>query len=263
MENNSTWTPSQPSPANWAPDSFRAGPAALYAIGAIFLAIAPGVVYVLVLAATGRIEVFPAASGKAPTIPGVDLLYAQLLTYAVLLPYLLYFLPRVAQRSLAELGLRAPGLREIGIGLAGVVAMFVAVNGASAIVASLTHFHDTEAAVELLGQMKTPAEKVLFVLVAAVLAPIIEELAFRAFLFNAFSRYASLGVAAVVSGVLFGLVHAASAQQLLTVALPLALGGVVLAGVYSISRCYWSNVISHALFNSISLVAVFVFHVKP
>ena len=97
----------------------------------------------------------------------------------------------------------------------------------------------------------------------SVLAPIIEELAFRAFLFNAFSRYASLGVAAVVSGVLFGLVHAASAQQLLTVALPLALGGVVLAGVYSISRCYWSNVISHALFNSISLVAVFVFHVKP
>jgi membrane protease YdiL (CAAX protease family) len=49
---------------------------------------------------------------------------------------------------------------------------------------------------------------------------------------------------------------------LITVAIPLMLGGVVLAAVYRYSRCYWSNVITHGLFNSISLVAVFGFHVK-
>jgi hypothetical protein len=133
----------------------------------------------------------------------------------------------------------------------------------SAGISALTHIHDTEAAVALLAQMKTPFEKLLFVAVAAILAPIIEELAFRAFLFNAFSRYMSISAAALSSAILFGLVHASSAQQLLTVSVPLCFGGLVLAAVYRISRCYWSNVISHAIFNSISLVAVFVFHVKP
>jgi hypothetical protein len=258
VENNSTWTPSPPSPTNWAPDAFPAGRSLLFAIGAVFFSLAPGVAYAVFGVLAGRINPHNPAA-----IAGIDLIYAQLFTYAVLLPYLLYFLPRVAQRSLGELGVRAPGAREVGIGLIGVVAMFVAVNGMSAGISALTHIHDTEAAVALLAQMKTPFEKLLFVAVAAILAPIIEELAFRAFLFNAFSRYMSISAAALSSAILFGLVHASSAQQLLTVSVPLCFGGLVLAAVYRISRCYWSNVISHAIFNSISLVAVFVFHVKP
>jgi membrane protease YdiL (CAAX protease family) len=258
VENNSTWTPSQPSPTNWAPKQFPALQSLAFAFGAVFFAVAPGAAYVIYEVAAGRID-----PHNPTAIPGIDLIYAQLLTYAVLLPYLLYFLPRVAHRSLAELGLRRPGLREIGIGLAGVAGMLLAVNGSAVTIAAMTHIHDTEAAVALLGQMKTPFEKTLFILVAAVLAPIIEELAFRAFLFNAFARYVPIALAAIFSALFFGLVHASSGQQVLTVAVPLCMGGLVLAAVYRVSRCYWSNVITHALFNSTSLIAVFVFHVKP
>jgi len=65
-----------------------------------------------------------------------------------------------------------------------------------------------------------------------------------------------------LSGILFGLAHAQSISQVLTVSIALAGGGTVLALVYSWSRCYWSNVITHALFNAFPLVLFFVFHVK-
>jgi membrane protease YdiL (CAAX protease family) len=224
-------------------------------LGAVACLIAASFVYIVVALQLGRLSL-----GKP--IPAQDAIYAQLVAYAALLPYLLYFLPRVSHTSLAGLGLKAPTWRQVGIGVAATLAMFVAVNVTSAIIASVTHLHDTEEAVQLLQQVKTPAEKLLFIAIAAILAPIVEELAFRAFLFNAFARYAPAGAAAVLSGILFGLVHATSKQQIVTVAIPLALGGIVLALVYRYSRCYWSNVITHGLFNSISLVAVFGFHVK-
>ncbi len=91
----------------------------------------------------------------------------------------------------------------------------------------------------------------------------IEELTFRVFIYNALTRYISVPAAIVVSGVLFGMVHAGSPAQLLTVAIPLAIGGMVLAYVYARTRSYWASVTTHALFNSISVVAIFVFHAKP
>jgi len=114
-----------------------------------------------------------------------------------------------------------------------------------------------------LRQMKTPLQQTLFFATACVLAPMIEELTFRVFLFNALTRYVSLPAAIVVSGVIFGIVHSASLSQLLTVSVPLAIGGMVLAYVYARTRSYWASVTTHALFNSISVVAIFVFHVKP
>ena len=258
MENNSTWTPTQPSPTNWTPEGFRVVPSVFYALGAVFLTFAASIAYIVFAVAAGSIN-----PHKPAEIPPLQQIYAQFAAYAVLLPYLLYFLPRVAGRSLGALGFRAPGLREIGVGVAGAAVMFLTVSAASALIESLTHYHDVEPAVALLAQMQSPYDKLLFVLVAAVLAPIIEELAFRGFLFNALSRYLPFAGAALLSGILFGLMHASSAHSVLSVSVPLALGGVVLAGVYRYAGCYWSNVITHALFNSISLVAVFVFHAKP
>jgi membrane protease YdiL (CAAX protease family) len=138
--------------------------------------------------------------------------------------------------------------------------MWLIVDSCGALIATLTHLHDTEAAVALLQHMTTPLQKLLFAAIAVVLAPMVEELGFRVFLFNAFTRYVDVWPAAVLSGLLFGLVHAlGSASQILTVGIPLALGGVVLAYVYASNRCYWSNVITHATFNAISVVAVFFF----
>lgn len=198
--------------------------------------------------------------GTRHLTPSVQLLLAGSGDLAVAL-YLFATLPFVAKRSLAELGIRTPKLREIGTGLAGALAMVLITNPLAALMQSLTHATHPEAALALLKGLHQPWQLVAFFLLACVLAPITEELVFRAFIFNAVARYGGFWVGAVVSGILFGLIHvSSSALDVLVFALPLALGGIVLAFVYARSTCYWSNVITHALFNSVSVIAIIVFH---
>jgi membrane protease YdiL (CAAX protease family) len=150
----------------------------------------------------------------------------------------------------------------VRVGVAGTLAMWLAVVGVGSACAAITRRHDTEPAVALLGNLKGPVELGLFLAVACVFAPIVEELTFRVLIFNALTKYASIAVAAIASGVLFGAEHVISTppEQLITVALPLACGGVVLAYVYASTRCFWSSVITHACFNGINVVALVFFH---
>ncbi len=199
--------------------------------------------------------------GKQHLTPSAQLVLAGAGDLSVAL-YLLATLPFLAKRSLAELGIRTPKVREIGIGIAGALAMLLVTNPLSALMQSLTHATHPEAALALLKGLHQPWQLAAFVLLACVLAPITEELVFRAFIFNAVARYGGFWAGAILSGLLFGLIHvSSSALDILVFALPLALGGIVLAFVYARSTCYWSNVITHALFNSVSVIAIIVFHV--
>ncbi len=120
----------------------------------------------------------------------------------------------------------------------------------------------TEAAIALLNELNSNVEKGVFIVVAVLLAPMIEELTFRIFLFNALERFVPAGGAIAISGILFGLVHSASLSQILTVALPLAAAGIVLGTIYARTRNYWACVVTHATFNATSVIALVVFHVK-
>ena len=261
MQNNSTFANSPPSLTSWPPDAFRLGVTLLVAAGALVAVFLPSILYLIVAIVIGAVRVEP---GHPERIPPVHLIAAQIVAYVPLAIYLLVAVPRIAHRSLHDLGIRMPTLKELGIGALGTVVMFVVVFSSSLIIESVTHLHDTEAAVVLLKALHGLSEKVAFVVMAVALAPMVEELAFRVFAFNAFASRTPVGVAAVLSGLAFGVVHAFGSppSQLLTVAIPLALGGIVLALVYARTRCYWSNVVTHALFNSISVVAYFGFHAK-
>ena len=258
MRNNSTWALSALSPTPWPREAFNIPWTLLVAFGAVILGIVPGLVYVVVAAHLGFIDM-----RHLDRLPADQLLLAQVVTYAPLGAFLLFAVPRVARVPARELGLRTPTSRELGIGALGTIVMWLAVSLAGALVTAISHRHDTENAVALLQSMKTPAQQILFFAIACVLAPIIEELTFRVFIFNAISRYATIPVAIVASGCVFGIVHAASLPQLATVGIPLAVGGMVLAVVYAATRSYWASVTTHALFNAISVIAIFVFHAKP
>ena len=259
MRNTSTWLDSPPSPTTWSPNSFRVLPTLLAAVGATCVVIVAVALYVAYALFQGTID--PAHTER---IAPVQTLVAQLIAYFPVALYFLIILPPLSGRSLKELGIRMPTARELllAVGVAGL--MWIVVTGSSAAVETLSHHRDTEAAIALLKGIKTPYEKFLFVSVAVVFAPLVEELAFRVFAFNAILRWTNVPVAAVGSGILFGLVHAlgAAPSQLLTVSLPLALGGIVLAGIYAATRCYWASVLTHALFNSVTVVAYFIFGVK-
>ncbi|MBC5810912.1 MAG: CPBP family intramembrane metalloprotease [Candidatus Eremiobacteraeota bacterium] len=256
MENNSTLRDLPPSPMRSERSGFDAGPTLLFLIGAALVFVASVFACVGILLAFHQIDLRHGA-------PVLKSLLAQVFAYIPLAMYMIALLPAVAGRSLRELGIETPTARQVLIGALGAVAMLIVVGGSNAAIIGLTHRHDTEAAIAVLKQLRTPLEKTVFVLVAVVLAPLIEELLFRVTLFGALRRYLPIAGAAIVSGVVFGVVHAAaSPSQLLTVSVPLALGGIVLAYVYQIARNYWANVITHALFNSVPLIAVFAFHAK-
>jgi membrane protease YdiL (CAAX protease family) len=255
VRNNSTSAPSPLLPTNWPREAWHPLVTVAALIGAI------GIMFFAVIAYFVILLIVDPAGAKALTDPS-QLLVVQIVAYLPTAAYLLIVLPPLSRTSLADLGFRAPTGRDMLFALGGVVVMVIVVNVSATLIAALTHRQDTEQAVALLRDMKTPLEKFGFFALACVFAPLCEELFFRVFVYNALTRYVNVPIAIVGSGILFGLLHASGWQQILTVGVPLSLGGMTLAYVYARTKCFWANVTTHALFNSISVVAFFVFHVS-
>ena len=97
--------------------------------------------------------------------------------------------------------------------------MLLIVGTSSWVLTLFTHQHATEAAVLLLHALRTPGQILAFIAIAVLFAPMVEEFAFRVFLFNAISRHTSMRIGALLSSIIFGYVHGAD----ITVAFPLTL----------------------------------------
>lgn len=220
--------------------------------GAAACALIPGFLYGMYASAAGTLPRHAAFT----QIPVRILLISQLVSYVPLIWYLCRFVPRLAGRTLAELGVRVPRGGDILAGLGGTFFMLLIVGTSSWALTSFMHQHTTEAAVVLLRSLRTPGQVIAFISIAVLFAPMVEEFAFRVFLFNAISRHTSTKIGAILSSLIFGYVHGTD----ITVALPLAFGGLALARVYIKTGCYWASVITHACFNAVSVVAVLVFH---
>ncbi|MGD1952778.1 MAG: lysostaphin resistance A-like protein [Leptolyngbyaceae cyanobacterium] len=92
-----------------------------------------------------------------------------------------------------------------------------------------------------------------FFLTAAVAAPLFEEVLFRGFLLPSLTRYMPVWGAILLSSFIF-----ASAHLSLSEVLPLTLLGAILAWVYTRSRNLLSPMLLHSLWNSATLVGLFL-----
>lgn len=168
--------------------------------------------------------------------------------YVPLLLALVYALPWLARRSLGELGLRWFTPRTFVTGLVGMLAMYAVTIGIAGIQYAFTHQKPEETAISLFTSTHNVGLIVAFTILATLAAPFMEEFVFRGFLFNALLRYLPVWGAAIVSGVIFGLVHGSP-----TALLPLAGSGIVLAYVYYRSGSLSAAMLTHALFNLVNV----------
>jgi len=97
-----------------------------------------------------------------------------------------------------------------------------------------------------------------FFLVGAVVAPVVEEIFFRGFLFQGFRQKYGWLTAMLLSSVIFGAAHLDPVSLIPTFVL-----GCVLAYVYHRSNSVWPGIIFHAAINSFSLCVAYVISQYP
>ena len=93
----------------------------------------------------------------------------------------------------------------------------------------------------------------IFFSTASLAAPLFEELIFRGFLLPSLTRYFSVTVSIILSGLLFAVAHLSLAEVL-----PLATLGIILGFVYTRSRNLLAPMLLHSLWNSGTLLSLFV-----
>ena len=112
---------------------------------------------------------------------------------------------------------------------------------------------DTQEVIQIFESAPTAAQRIPIILLAVVIAPVAEELAFRGYLYGVIKRYFGAVPALVLSGILFALVH-----QNLPSFFPLLVLASVFALAYELSGSLLVPMTMHALFNALSLILVLV-----
>ena len=233
-------------PITWPSGSFRVGPTLLL----IAVVIAPIVgfgIYQGVVSASVHVD--QRLLGDPLVV--ITSLAITLVAEGALALLVIALLPWVSRLSLRELGYRAPEPRDVVVAFVGSLAMALIANGGASLIQAVLHTSQDQQAVAMLRQLHDPRLLVAFALFACVLAPLMEETIFRVFLFNATRRYWGFWAGAIISGICFGLAHGDPIA-----ALPLALGGIVLAFVYYRTQNAFASMLTHGLFNAYTILAL-------
>lgn len=149
--------------------------------------------------------------------------------------------------ALGRLGLRRFAPSALGWML---VVMFTYYVGAALFAAFVVQPEQEDIGGELGACGSSLAQIAIPVALIAGLAPISEELFFRGFLFSGLRSRLALWPAAVIAGLIFGLVHAPTG---VTTVIPLAGLGVGLCWLYERTGSLWPPILAHAINNSIAL----------
>lgn len=93
----------------------------------------------------------------------------------------------------------------------------------------------------------------IFFITASFAAPVFEEIMFRGFLLPSLTRYVPGWTAIIISGLIFAIAHLSLSEIL-----PLATLGIILGIVYTRSRNLLAPMLLHSLWNSGTLISLFI-----
>jgi membrane protease YdiL (CAAX protease family) len=218
------------------------------AVGAGFVLGFIGAVFVALFGALGG------SSLKHPT-PAVSL-FSDLVFDLAFVAAALYFSRLRSRPRPEDFGFRKVPLR---VTVAGVLLAGVGYYIVTALYASLVRLHGSDRLPSELGVSRSTAALVAATVFVCVIAPIAEEFFFRGFIFGALrrlrivvaGRYLGPWVAAVLTGILFGLAHAGSANPQFLV--PLGLLGFTLCLLRWRTRSLYPCMVLHSVNNSLAL----------
>jgi uncharacterized protein len=151
-----------------------------------------------------------------------------------------------------QFGLRAPGAgwRSAAMMIGLLLLAFIMLDAAWSEIVHPTK----EKLLETLGTKESTALLVFSAGLTCIVAPICEEILFRGYIFTAVRNWRGTLPAAILTGLLFGGVHATSAPA--ADLLPLALLGFGLCMLYRYTGSLYPGMLAHSLNNSIAFASL-------
>jgi membrane protease YdiL (CAAX protease family) len=157
----------------------------------------------------------------------------------------------VRRPTAADFGLVRPPRIGRAVGL--LLAVWIGFYIVSALWVTVLGLHETQELPDRLGADKSTLNLLAVVVLITVIAPLGEELFFRGYFFGSLRNWRGVWPAAILTGVIFGLIHVGSAPAGFLV--PLGIFGFGLCLLYHYSGSLYPCIALHALNNSIALGA--------
>ncbi|MGE5372637.1 MAG: lysostaphin resistance A-like protein [Solirubrobacterales bacterium] len=179
-----------------------------------------------------------------PISPVAEFTLVSLVQFLVMMAGLL-LLAWIGGVGLNEMGFRRLSFKKWAIwgGLGGLTA-FAAMIGISMIVQYFQPHLEPQPFQTVLSESAGLGEKVLLLLLGAVIMPLWEETYFRGMVYPVLRRYVGVAGGLVLAGLFFGAVHADWVRLV-----PLSLGGVILAYLYEKTDSLYPAWLAHGLWN--------------
>jgi membrane protease YdiL (CAAX protease family) len=167
---------------------------------------------------------------------------------------LLYLVPVIIILAIRRVPWKSLGFRSfdkgiLGMGCGLLVGAYMIIILHNLIMSHVGFITQGEAIFQFFGGLENP---LAFIIVGVVLAPVIEEVFFRGFLFNGFRQHFGWNIAALLSALFFSLAH----LQLVTL-IPTFILGYLLAYLFHNSNSLWPGIILHFLVNSFGFCMIY------
>lgn len=167
-------------------------------------------------------------------------------------------LPQAIRRlrtTRAELGLtRLPSWQDIALAPAAFVVYMIATTIVTGAVSQVVPGFDINEAQDVgFTDLALQYEYILAFLTLVVLAPVAEELLFRGYLYGKLRRWASVWLAAVITSVVFGIVHGQW-----NVGLDVFVLSLVMCGLREMTGSIWAGILLHMTKNGLAFYLLFI-----
>ena len=189
---------------------------------------------------TGFFDVNMTDAGKWCSAIGLQAVLLSVITLAVI--YL------EEERKLGAIGLKLPTYNRVKQAVLHGGLLFMVMYGLSIVLTFLVHDMEVQAVIRPIMQIDGLWQKVLVLVIGAVLVPFSEELLFRGYIYGGLNSRMSSKKAMVATAILFAILHGDLYRFLL-----FFIGGLWLNIIYVRSGSLWSSVIAHGIWNGLMI----------